>query len=517
MSNETTITFDQLGLSTAIVSTLEAIGYKTPTAIQAASIPALLDGKDILGQAQTGTGKTAAFALPLLSNLNLRNKQPQVLVLAPTRELAIQVSEAFKSYSTGLKGFQGVPIYGGQSMSNQLRQLKNGAHVIVGTPGRVMDHIRRGSLKLDQLQAVVLDEADEMLKMGFIEDIEWILEHTPEQKQVALFSATMPDSIRRIARKHLNDAEEIKIKTKTRMVESISQSYWMVKGIHKLDALTRLLEVQDVDAAIIFARTKTATVEIAEKLEARGYSCAALNGDLNQSLRERTIDRLKKGDIDIIVATDVAARGIDVERVSHVVNYDIPRDTEAYVHRIGRTGRAGRSGTAILFVSPREKRLLQAIEKMTRQKIEELNLPSRQDVTAKRIKRFKDQVGMILKGQDLSLYQQITEEIAAEHEVSEAQAASALCFIAQKDSPFIIKERAPREERKRGGRSGGRSGRSSGRKRNDRGRKSSKRHSGGGRGASKSGGKSRGGSGGRSFSSKGKSGGPGRRKRSARS
>ncbi len=440
--------FSELNLAPHILKTLDSVGYEAPTPIQAQSIPVLLSGQDLLGQAQTGTGKTGAFALPLLSNLDIQAKTPQVLVLTPTRELAIQVAEAFQTYARNLEGFRVVPLYGGQSMSNQLHHLKRGAHVVVGTPGRLMDHLRRKSLQLHDLKALVLDEADEMLKMGFIEDIEWILEHTPEQKQVALFSATMPTAIRKVARKHLKDAREIHIESKTSTVETIHQQFWLVSGLHKLDALTRILEVEEGDAAIIFVRTKNATVDLAEKLEARGYSAAALNGDITQQLRERIVGRLKKGELDVVVATDVAARGLDVERISHVINYDIPYDTESYVHRIGRTGRAGRSGKAILFVAPREKRMLGAIERATNQKMEPFSLPSKKDVSLRRIERFKEKLLSTIQDRDLSFYTQIIDELSNEKEIAPSDLASALCYLYQADNPFVVKE-APVRERKR--------------------------------------------------------------------
>ncbi|MGR8953510.1 MAG: DEAD/DEAH box helicase, partial [Gammaproteobacteria bacterium] len=350
--------FQDLALIEPVLKALEDVGYETPSPIQAQVIPFMLQGKDVLGQAQTGTGKTAAFALPILSRIDLKQKDPQVLVLAPTRELAIQVAEAFQRYAAHLKGFHVLPIYGGQDYSSQLRHLNRGAHVVVGTPGRVMDHMRRGTLKLDNLSVLVLDEADEMLRMGFIDDVEWILEQTPKNRQIALFSATMPMQIRKIAQTYLTDPEQVTIKVTTASAENIRQRFWVVSGLHKLDALTRILEAETFDGMIIFVRTKTATVELAERLEARGFSAAAINGDMSQALRERAIANLKSGKLDILIATDVAARGLDVDRITHVVNYDIPYDTESYVHRIGRTGRAGRTGDAILFVAPRERKLL---------------------------------------------------------------------------------------------------------------------------------------------------------------
>lgn len=437
--------FDQLALSAPILQVLQEVGYETPSPIQAECIPHLLAGHDVLGQAQTGTGKTAAFALPLLNNLDLSVKKPQILVLAPTRELAIQVAEAFQTYARHMKGFHVLPIYGGQSMSVQLQHLQRGPHVIVGTPGRVMDHLRRKSLKLETLQALVLDEADEMLRMGFIDDVEWILEQTPPQRQIALFSATMPDVIRKVARKHLNEPVEIKIKTKTSTVETIEQHYWQVSGTNKLDALTRILEVQDFDASIIFVRTRTATVELAEKLEARGHRCAALNGDISQDVRERTVQQLKNKKLDIIIATDVAARGLDVQRISHVINYDIPNDVESYVHRIGRTGRAGRKGCAILFVAPREMRMLQAIERATNQKIERVQLPTSEIITNKRISQFKEKLLETIESGDLDFFHDVVEQIQQEHEISVEQIAAALAKQAQIDRPLRMKE-LPKEK-----------------------------------------------------------------------
>jgi len=369
MSTESPSTnFSDMALKQPLLKALNTLGYELPTAIQAQTIPLLLEGRDVLGQAQTGTGKTAAFALPLLSNLDLKQKDPQVLVLAPTRELAIQVAEAFKSYAGQIKSFHVLPVYGGQEYGTQLRALQRGVHVIVGTPGRVMDHMRRGNIKLDKLKTLVLDEADEMLRMGFIDDVEWVLEQTPKQRQIALFSATMPPQIRKITKRYLRNPAEITIKVKTATAETIRQRYWPVTGTHKLDALTRILEAETFDAMLVFVRTKTSTLEVADKLEARGYRAVALNGDIAQKNRERIITQLKAGKLDILVATDVAARGLDVDRISHVINYDIPHDTEAYVHRIGRTGRAGREGDAILFVAPRERRMLQAIENNTSRK-----------------------------------------------------------------------------------------------------------------------------------------------------
>ena len=434
------ILFTDLALSAHVLKAIQNVGYEVPSPIQAAAIPVLLAGGDIVGMAQTGTGKTAAFALPLLSRIDMKQTDPQILVLAPTRELAIQVAEAFQKYASEMPGFHVLPIYGGQEMSTQLRQLKRGAHVVVGTPGRVMDHLRRGSLNLNNLKALVLDEADEMLRMGFIDDVEWILEHTPKTRQTALFSATMPKEIRHVANNYLNNAQEISIASSQSTDANIEQVYWMVSGTNKLDALTRILEVEPFDGMIIFVRTKTATVELAEKLEARGYSAAPLNGDMNQQLRERTIERLKTNKLDIVIATDVAARGIDVERVSHVVNYDIPYDSEAYVHRIGRTGRAGRSGKAILFVAPREKRLLYTIEKATKKPITLMELPSGATVTQHRIEQFTSQITKALTEQpDMSFFNDLLAEFSHKNDVSPEEIASALAFILQKERPLQVK------------------------------------------------------------------------------
>ena len=431
--------FAEFGLSSGLLQALTDIGYETPSPIQAECIPVLLDGHDLIGQAQTGTGKTAAFALPLLEQIDVKLTKPQALILTPTRELAIQVAEALQSYARHLPGFHVLPIYGGQSYTIQLKQLARGAHVIVGTPGRVMDHLERKTLSLDHLKTLVLDEADEMLRMGFIDDVEWILERTPEKHQTALFSATMPDPIRRVAQKYLVEPREVKIKSATTTIAATRQVYWQVSGMHKLDALTRILEVEeDFDAALIFVRTKTATVELADKLAARGYAAAALNGDLNQQMRERVIEQLKSGALDIVIATDVAARGIDVARISHVVNYDIPYDTEAYVHRIGRTGRAGRTGNAILFVAPREIRMLRTIERATRQPIAPLTLPSRADVTNKRVAGFKERVAEVLNAEGLEFFANIVSQIAEEQDVGAEEVAAALAKMAQEAKPLQI-------------------------------------------------------------------------------
>lgn len=447
MTSPTSPRFADLGLSGPVMEALNRIGYEQPTPIQAESIPPLLNGKDILGTAQTGTGKTAAFALPLLSQLDLRKTKPQVLVLTPTRELAIQVAEAFQNYASAMKGFHVLPIYGGQGMGNQLRQLSRGVHVVVGTPGRVMDHLRRNTLSLDNLNTVVLDEADEMLRMGFIDDVTWILEHTPRQRQVALFSATMPTAIRKVADTYLNAPVQIKIESKTSTVERIEQKYWFVSGTNKLDALTRILEIEEFDGVIIFVRTKTSSVELADRLEARGHSAAAINGDMTQKIREATIAKLKDGRLDILVATDVAARGIDVARVSHVVNYDIPYDTEAYVHRIGRTGRAGRTGTAILFVTHRERRLLGSIEKATRQKMTELQLPSKEQINKKRSDQFKISITETLAKGNLEQFEKLVADYITENDTDPRLLAAALASMAQKDRPLIAAEKN-RKDRK---------------------------------------------------------------------
>ncbi|MGO2356550.1 MAG: DEAD/DEAH box helicase [Marinomonas foliarum] len=445
---DTQPTFDSLGLIAPVLKAVADLGYEQPSAIQAQSIPYLLEGRDLLGQAQTGTGKTAAFALPLLSRIDVTDKTTQLLVLAPTRELAIQVSEAFQSYARNLPDFHVLPIYGGMSYDTQLRQLKRGVQVVVGTPGRVMDHIRRKTLKLDGLKALVLDEADEMLRMGFIDDVEWILEQTPSTRQIALFSATMPAVIRQVANRHLNNPKEVKIVTKTSTAMTITQKYWPVSGLHKLDALTRILEMNEHDGMIIFVRTKAATVELAEKLTARGHACEALNGDISQNLRERTVDRIKKGQIDILVATDVVARGLDVERVSHVVNYDIPYDTESYVHRIGRTGRAGRSGTAILFVAHRERRMLQAIERATRQPIESMTLPTASDINAHRVNRFKQRITDAMDNENLDFFLELVQSYQKENEVDPLKMAAALAHMAQGKTPLLLSEMEVRQERR---------------------------------------------------------------------
>jgi ATP-dependent RNA helicase DeaD len=453
------LSFADLNLPATLLAALDRVGYESPSPIQAEAIPPLLEGRDLLGHAPTGTGKTAAFALPLLARLEIRQTHVQVLTLTPTRELAIQVAEAFRQYASGIKDFRVLPIYGGQDYAGQIRQLKRGVHVVVGTPGRIMDHMRNGRLKLERLQALVLDEADEMLRMGFVEEVEWILEQTPERRQMALFSATMPKAVERIARRHLHDPHQISIKAKTATAETVRQRYWMVSGLHKIDALTRILEVEPFEAMLVFVRTKTATSEVADRLEARGYAAAALNGDMVQKQREKMIERLKAGTLDILVATDVAARGLDVDRISHVVNYDIPYDPEAYIHRIGRTGRAGRQGDAILFVAPRERRMMTTIERATRQKIDLLELPTTEMVNNRRIAAFKQKISDTLAAGELAFMQSLVEQYQREHDVPALEIAAALAKLTIGDQPLLLKsepapkrhaERDPRDARPRG-------------------------------------------------------------------
>ncbi len=436
------VTFRDLALSEPVLRALTDVGYEAPSPIQAATIPVLLSGSDMLGQAQTGTGKTAAFALPALSRIDLMAHDPQVLVLVPTRELALQVAEAFQRYAAHLKGFHVLPIYGGQSYQPQLNALRRGVHVVVGTPGRIIDHMNRGTLKLSGLTLLVLDEADEMLQMGFVDAVESILEQTPPQRQVALFSATLPAPIRRIAQKHLRTPVEVTIKSKTSTATNIRQRYWLVSGMHKLDALTRILEAETFDAMLVFTRTKQATVELAEKLEARGFAAEALNGDMPQQQRERTVARLKAGQIDILVATDVAARGLDVERIGHVVNYDVPYDTESYVHRVGRTGRAGRKGEAILFIAPRERNMLHAIERATRQTIEPMNLPTVDAVNALRIAKFKVRVSETVAKGDTQIFRPVLEQLEAETGMPLIDIAAALASLAQGTTPLLLAGKA---------------------------------------------------------------------------
>jgi len=444
---EPTVLFSELGLDARVLASLADLGYEKPSPIQAATIPLLLEGRDVVGLAQTGTGKTAAFALPALSRMaeladtNGPAKTPQILVLAPTRELALQVAEAFTSYAKYLPNFTVLPVYGGSPYGPQLNGLRRGAQVVVGTPGRVIDHINKGSLDLSNLQYVVLDEADEMLRMGFAEEVDKILEATPEDKQVALFSATMPRTIRRIASEYLRNPQEVAVKSKQSTGTNITQRYLQVMGAHKLDAMTRILESEEFDGVITFVRTKMATEDLADKLKARGFTAAAINGDIPQQQRERTVENLRSGKIDILVATDVAARGLDVERISHVINFDIPHDTESYVHRIGRTGRAGRSGDAILFMTPREKYLLRAIEKATRQPVTQMQLPSLDSVNDRRIQKFTDRIDKTISGQDLTTFREIVEKFAADHEdLDQLEIAAALALMAQGGRPLLMTE-----------------------------------------------------------------------------
>ncbi|WP_328527881.1 DEAD/DEAH box helicase [Nocardioides sp. NBC_00368] len=459
-------TFDSLGLSAGVLEAVKALGYETPSAIQAATIPTLLQGRDVVGLAQTGTGKTAAFALPVLSNLDVYQNAPQALVLAPTRELALQVCEAFERYASNLDGVRILPVYGGQGYGPQLTALRRGVHVVVGTPGRIMDHLEKGTLDLSQLRFLVLDEADEMLNMGFAEDVETILAETPEDKQVALFSATMPAQIRRLSKKYLRDAEEISVKAKTQTNTNISQRYLMVSYPQKVDALTRILEVENFEGMIVFTRTKSETESLAEKLRARGFAATAINGDIAQAQREKTVNQLKDGSLDILVATDVAARGLDVERISHVVNYDLPTDVEAYVHRIGRTGRAGRTGDAISFVTPRERWLLRAIEKHTKAQPVQMQLPSVDEVNATRLSRFDDGITAALQeGEKIEFFRDVVRHYVDEHDVPEVDVAAALAAVLHGEEPLLLEpepEKPAYEERRgrrdrddRGGERGG--------------------------------------------------------------
>ena len=449
MTDSNSTGFASLGLPFPVLRVLEELGYETPSAIQANSIPPLLEGKDVLGMAQTGTGKTAAFALPLLVRTNLDFRTPQVLVLAPTRELAQQVAEAAKTYSKHMSGINVTAIYGGSDYGSQLRDLKRGPQWVVGTPGRVMDHLRRGTLSLADIKAVVLDEADEMLRMGFIDDVNWILEQAPAKRQVALFSATMPKEIQRVAETHLNEPVQVKIESKTTTNDRIRQRYWFVGGVHKNDALLRIAETEDFDAMMIFVRTKQATEEVADFMAANGFRCAPLNGDIPQQQRERAVEKLKAGKLDMIVATDVAARGLDVERISHVINYDIPQDTESYVHRIGRTGRAGREGEAIVFVRGREKRMLRDIEKATRQPIEEMPLPSAAQVNAKRREAFRARIIDALNTEKNALYREIIESVLTEHPVDALDVAAACASLIQGDKALFIDEKADQKMQER--------------------------------------------------------------------
>ncbi|WP_309081168.1 DEAD/DEAH box helicase [Zhihengliuella sp.] len=446
-TNEENIpTFAELGIDGRVLAALQDVGYEKPSPIQAATIPLLLDGNDVVGVAQTGTGKTAAFAVPALSrmaelaDLNGPTKSPQVLVLAPTRELALQVAEAFTSYAKHMDGVTVLPVYGGAPYGPQLNGLRRGAQVVVGTPGRVIDHISKGSMDLSDLQYVVLDEADEMLRMGFAEEVDRILEATPATKQVVLFSATMPSSIRRISKQYLRNPQEVTVKSQTSTGTNIRQRYVQVMGAHKLDAMTRILESEEHDGVIAFVRTKMATEDLADKLQARGFTAAAINGDIPQQQRERTVENLRAGKVDILVATDVAARGLDVERISHVINFDIPHDTESYVHRIGRTGRAGRKGDAILFMTPREKYLLRAIEKATRQPVELMQLPSVDIVNDKRLDKFAQRITATLESEDLTVFRNLVEKYVEEHDITAVEVGAALAHMAQGGRPLLMQD-----------------------------------------------------------------------------
>ncbi len=436
-----TLSFSEMGLAAPLLQAISDAGYETPTPIQQEMIPHMLAGKDVVGQAQTGTGKTAAFALPLLTRLAPdKTRNPQILVLAPTRELAIQVADAFEAYGRHMKDLRVLPIFGGQDYTIQLKQLQRGVQVVVGTPGRVMDHIRRGTLKTETIHTLILDEADEMLKMGFLEDVKWILEQLPSRKQTALFSATMPKTIRDIAKKYLSDPVEITIRSKTVSAQTVNQRCLITNGLAaKLNTLSRILEAETFDGMLVFVRTKIQTVELAEQLIALGYAAAPLNGDIQQSQRLRTVEQLKAKKIDILVATDVAARGLDVERISHVINYDIPFDAEAYIHRIGRTGRAGRSGEAILFINGRERSMLKSIEQATRQKIQMADLPSTAVINKKRINNFKEKITTALKS-DFSIYQTVVNEYLQENQIMPEQLAAALALLAQGNRPLLLEE-----------------------------------------------------------------------------
>ncbi|HQR27651.1 MAG TPA: DEAD/DEAH box helicase, partial [Nocardioides sp.] len=455
-------TFADLGIDRRVLRALDDVGYESPSPIQAATIPALLEGRHVVGLAQTGTGKTAAFAVPILSQLDLKQKAPQALVLAPTRELALQVSEAFERYAAHLRDVHVLPVYGGQGYGVQLSALRRGVHVVVGTPGRIMDHLDKGTLDLSQLRFLVLDEADEMLKMGFQEDVEAILAETPDDKHVALFSATMPAQIRRIAKRYLTDAAEITVKSRTTTAANTRQRYLHVAYQQKLDALTRILEVENFEGMIVFVRTKQVTEQLAERLRARGFSAAAINGDVPQAQRERTVHQLREAKLDILVATDVAARGLDVERVSHVVNFDIPTDTESYVHRIGRTGRAGRSGEAISFITPRERHLLRAIEKATRQPLTQMQLPTVEDVNLTRVARFTEAITGALGSTELGFFRDLVTDYEQEHDVPAADVAAALAVLLQAGEPLLLEAEpapaAPRRGQAGPGRPGARPG-----------------------------------------------------------
>ena len=452
MTTESQITFADLGLPQSILDAVNQIGFVTPSPIQQETIPHLLEGRDVLGMAQTGSGKTAAFSLPLLSKIDPNARHPQMLVMAPTRELAIQVADACEQFTKNMKGVRVVTVYGGQRYDIQLRALKQGSQVVVGTPGRILDHIRRGTLDLSALQSIVLDEADEMLRMGFIDDVETVMAELPEDHQTALFSATMPEPIRRITKRFMKNPQEVKIKATQRSAPDITQSYWLVNGFRKYDALLRFLEVEEFDAAIIFTRTKTGTVDITELCERNGFRTAALNGDMTQQAREQTLDKLKSGRLDILVATDVAARGIDIERISLVVNYDIPLDAESYVHRIGRTGRAGRSGRALLFVEPRERRLLRNIENLMKKPIDEVSIPNHEVLMEKRRAKFKARVAKQLEHHDLEKYRELLEDLFTADQDHEELAAAMMMMLQEKQKLILPPDPAIRPARQERGR-----------------------------------------------------------------
>lgn len=434
--------FEQMNLSPVVFSALKDLGYDTPTPIQSRTIPCLIQGKDIVAQARTGTGKTAAFALPVLSRIDLTNKKPQVLVLTPTRELAIQVAEAFKGYGKNMPGLSVLPVYGGQSYGVQLTQLKRGVHVVVGTPGRLMDHMKKKTVTFSDLFCLILDEADEMLNMGFIEDVEWILDKTPRNRQSALFSATMPQAVQKIARKYLNTPDQIILPQDTPDSGDIHQQYCMIDQRKKTGTLIRILGSIHYDGVIVFTKTRAATLEVAAALDAGGFKAEALNGDMAQNAREQTVNRLKKGQIDILAATDVAARGLDVDRISHVVNFDMPSRVAPYIHRIGRTGRAGRTGEAILLLNRNEKWMLKAIEKQTGTKITEMIMPSGADINKKRTATFYDRISRVLaaKDEDTAVFETLVNAYAHQEEVAVAKVAAALAKIAHGETPFFLQE-----------------------------------------------------------------------------
>lgn len=440
MTDVDQLSFESFGLSPALTATLKKIGYEQPTPIQCMSIPPLLAGHDVLGQAQTGTGKTAAFALPMLQQLEGQGRGPQVLVLTPTRELCIQVAEAFQNFAQGLSGVRVVPVYGGQAISKQLPELRRGANIVVGTPGRVIDHLHRGTLKFENVKQVVLDEADEMLNMGFIEDIEKILSHTPEEKQVALFSATMPEPILKIARRYMRSPVEVRLPGKSNSAEGIEQRFCIVRPELKVEALTRMLESEECDGALVFVRTKNATLQVADQLRARGFAAVAINGDLNQAHREQAIRNFKTGTSNVLVATDVAARGLDVDRISHVFNFDVPYESESYIHRIGRTGRAGRAGKAVLFVAPRERKMLRILERATKSVIEPIEIPSFEEISAKRIARLSTQVKRCIRKRDLTFFREIVGTLREENQLESDEIAAALCYLLGKATPFKLDE-----------------------------------------------------------------------------